>query len=84
MRLGKTRKKKTSSGRNKDAFFGFFFGDGMDDCKDGNDLRSTESLKLDFTQSPNFPDHVGRISDVRRECIKDRRIDQRTDGQSFI
>ena len=36
--------KRTSSGRNKDASIGFFFGDGTDDCRDGNDLRSPESL----------------------------------------
>ena len=48
------------------------FGDESDDCRDGYDLRSPESLQAVFTRSP---DHLEWISYAHKECITDRPTD---------
>ena len=60
-----------------------FFGDETDDFRDGNDLRSPESLKSVYPRPSVFPDHLERISNVLRECVMDLPTG-RPAGQSLI
>ena len=59
-----------------------FLWNGTDDCRDGDDSRSQESLMAVFTRSPIFSDHLERISDVQKECVTDQRTDRPTDGRA--
>ena len=40
--------------------------------------RPPERLQLIFTWSSIFPDHLGHISDVLKECVMDRRTNRPT------
>ena len=46
-----------------------FFEDGTDNFRDGNNLKSLESLKSVLTQSPIISNYLERISYVQKDAF---------------